>query len=80
MGIHAFNRDLRLSRIYCDGVTVQKSGGLESDDPWNTGNNKQETTAWQAGFADALGGAVDLSCCGYPVAGAPSPELTENRY
>lgn len=80
MGIHANNRDLRLSRIYCDGVIAQKGGGAIESNPWDAGTNTQEADAWATGFNDALGAAVDLSMCGYPGAGLPSPELTENRY
>ena len=40
MGVHANNRDARLSRIYCDGVTAQKTGGVATDQPWPTGTHE----------------------------------------
>jgi len=80
MGNHANNRSGLLARIYCDGVTSAQGGGLQTDNPWDQTTNTQEYDAWDTGWLDSDGGAVDLSCCGYPVAGAPSPELTENRY
>lgn len=79
MGNHAFARDARLSRIYCDGVQSQKGGGLVGDDPWGLAH-PDASASWLEGFNDALGGVLDLSCCGYPVEGAQAPELSENRY
>ena len=78
MGIHANNRDLRLARIYCDGVTAQKNGDLISTDPWPA--SSQESLAWLEGFNDATAAVADLSMCGYPDSGKESPELLEVRY
>lgn len=80
MGIHANNRDARLSRIYCEGVKAQKDGDLITTNPWDVTNEVQQRAAWDQGWNDSNGGAVDLSMCCYPVAGAQAPELSEVRY
>ena len=72
------NRPQALEKIYCDAVQAQKGGALVTTDPWIA--DSPESVAWLQGFADSEGGVLDLSCCGYPVAAASAPELSENRY
>jgi hypothetical protein len=73
------NRPLALEKIYCDGVRADKAGDLIGTDPWIA--DSQESLAWLTGFADSAGGILDLSCCGYPDAGLPAPEvLNSPRY
>ena len=82
MGINANNRDMRLGRIYCDGAKHrQDNGGLsKTDNPYAEPAQQQEHNAWDQGWDDRNAGTVDQSMCGYPVAGAGSPELSEVRY
>lgn len=72
------NRPQALEKIYCDGVQADKAGTLIGADPWIA--DSPESVAWLQGHNDSSGGLLDLSCCGYPVAAASAPELSENRY
>lgn len=72
------NRDLKLVRPYCDGVTAQKNGELITADPWRPAGADPQvpfSQAWLQGWGDAEQNVTDLSCCGYPKAGDPPPEI-----
>jgi hypothetical protein len=74
------NRSLNLEKIYCDGVRAQKAGELITANPWPA-TSVEEDAAWDVGFSDAVNALADLSCCGYPDAGEPAPEILNSpRY
>ena len=79
MGIMAYSRDARLMKIYCDGAQNKAGGGLSTENPWTEATNKVEYDAWASGWSDRNSGPFDQSVCGYPVAGALSPEVGELR-
>lgn len=83
MGTLAYTRDITQMRAYCEGVAAAGRLEAKSTNPFPAGE-VMENAAWDAGWEDHNGGAgdgltptpnVDLSCCGVPVPGKPSPEL-----
>lgn len=89
MGTLAFTRNAREMRAYCDGVAAAGALVAKSTNFYGPAGTDPEPTlaaAWDAGWEDHNGGAgdgltptpnVDLSMCGVPVAGKPSPEVLD---